>query len=44
MDEFNVLDFGFFECMNIFLVNVEVFGFFEGDEYVVFMIVCKEGL
>lgn len=30
--------------MNIFLVNGEVFGFFEGDEYVILMMQCKEGV
>lgn len=38
MDEFNVLDLGFLERMNILLVNGEVFGLFEGDEYITLMI------
>lgn len=44
MDEFNVLDSGFLERMNILLVNGEVFGLFEGDEYITLMIQCKEGV
>src|ERR1043165_8986136 len=43
MDESNVLDSGFLECMNMLLANAEVSGLFEGNEYNTLMTACKEG-
>ncbi|KAG8726841.1 Cytoplasmic dynein 1 heavy chain 1 [Ceratobasidium sp. 414] len=43
MDESNILDSGFPECMNILLANTEVLGLFRGDEHAALMTACKEG-
>src|SRR6185437_5113500 len=43
MDESNVLDSGFLECMNTLMANAEVTGLFEGDEHSALMTSCKEG-